>query len=113
MHRDNKDKVRLTQAMLMPQAPRGLVAVLEYGAEKYDSPAAEKDWLEYDPVEVADSLLRHAQSLCNGEVIDPESGLPHAFHMMFNAACYCEITTSYCSSGDSPEPKLPGGLTGR
>lgn len=103
--RKNEGKVKLTKAMLMPQALRGLVAVIEYGEKKY-TPAHEKGWKKYNPEEVVDSMLRHAQALCNGENTDEESGLPHAYHMLFNAAVYAELTTYYSSSG-SLEPMSP------
>jgi hypothetical protein len=90
MDRKNKGKTKLTKAMLFPQALEALVQVVEYGEEKY-SDAQEKAWLSYEPVEVIDSMLRHILALTNGEIIDPESGLHHAKHIMFNAAALNEI----------------------
>lgn len=42
-------------------------------------------------VEVASaSLLRHALAIADGELVDPESGLPHAAHVRANAAMILE-----------------------
>lgn len=87
----------------MPKALEGLVAVIEDGEEKY-TPAEDRGWMQYDPKEVLDSLLRHLLKVNNGEFLDPESGKPHAWHIHFNAAVFAELTT-YCFSEDSSEQK--------
>ena len=112
MARKNEGKVALSKAMLMPEALRGLVEVLEFGEQKY-SPAIEKGWLNYDIKETMDSLLRHAQAICNGELIDPESGLPHASSVLFNAAVILELdakANACCSSEDLHEQMSLAGL---
>lgn len=98
MTRKNQGKPRLAKTLLFPDAMEGLARVIEFGEEKY-SPAEKKDWMMYDDKEVADSLVRHLQAHLNGEIIDPESGLPHTAHIMFNSAVLCELTTGYSSSG--------------
>lgn len=108
--RKNEGKCKVTKAMLMPLAINSMVKVIEFGEEKY-TPAKDKGWKNYKPEEVMDSLLRHAVCIINGEEIDPESGLPHAAHMMFNAAVYNELTVYYSSSGSS-SPKSPLDSTG-
>ena len=89
--RKNKGKPRLTKAMLMPVAMQALVRVIEHGEEKY-GPASDKGWHDYEPQEVLDSLSRHMVALINGQQNDPDSGLPHAVAIMFNAAVYAELT---------------------
>jgi hypothetical protein len=76
--------------MYMPEALKGLVAVIEFGEEKY-TPAFEKGWMGYTMEDTMDSLLRHTQDYINGEQLDQESGLPHIWHMLFNAAVLCEL----------------------
>lgn len=59
-----------------------MVKVLEFGAKKY-SP---NNWKKGLPIDkIAESLLRHTFALLNGEINDPESGLPHIGHIQCNA----------------------------
>lgn len=62
-----------------------MVEVLEFGANKY-SPDNWKKGL--DNKEMLESLARHLFALMNGEVNDPESGLPHIGHIQCNAMFY-------------------------
>jgi hypothetical protein len=103
--RKNRGKPRIGKVLLMPEAMMALESVLVSGEVKY-GPAEKKGWMEYAPQETIDSLLRHLLALKNGEDLDPESGLPHVNHVLFNAAVLVE-TTSYCSSEDSPSGMLP------
>jgi len=89
----------------MPKALEAIIDVIEFGEEKY-TPAEDKGWMQYDPKEVLDSMLRHTLALVNGEILDPESGKPHAAHILFNASVYVELT-SYCSSEDSSGQMSP------
>ncbi len=55
--------------------------VLEFGAKKY----ARDNWRKgMKTSSIIDSLLRHIARLQAGEVIDPESGLPHLGHIGCN-----------------------------
>jgi hypothetical protein len=108
--RKNAGKPKLSKCLLMPEALSGLESVLVFGEEKYDA-AERKSWMAYKPDEVMDSLLRHLMAVKNGEDQDPESGLPHVHHALFNAAVLVEIN-SYCSSEDSYEHSLHEGSSG-
>ena len=105
--RKNDGKPKLTKVLLMPEALKGLESVLVFGEGKYDA-AERKSWMNYKPNEVLDSMLRHTMAIINGEEIDPESGLPHASHMLFNAAVYAELS-AYYSSEDLYERSLLSG----
>lgn len=58
-----------------------VVAVLDYGARKYDR----DNWRKVHDAKrrYADAALRHLTAWLGGEKADPESGLPHLAH----AAC--------------------------
>lgn len=62
--------------------------VAEYGADKYDrgNYLHGRSWSD-----TCDSLLRHVLALAEGEDIDPESGVHHAGHIMWNVLflAYC------------------------
>lgn len=78
--RDNEGKRRMD--LLCPLALEALADVLTYGAEKYDSRNWEKGNNWGVPI---GSLLRHLTAFMLGEDDDPESGLPHTAHILFNA----------------------------
>ena len=62
-----------------------LPKVLEFGAKKY----ARDNWKKgLDLNEILDSASRHLFALMSGEQNDPESGLPHAGHIMCNMMFY-------------------------
>jgi hypothetical protein len=55
--------------------------VLEFGAVKYDR----DNWRKgMQTSKILDSLLRHIAAIQRGEVVDPESGLPHIGHIGCN-----------------------------
>jgi hypothetical protein len=58
--------------------------VLTYGAQKY----APEGWRSVPDAEAryTGALMRHLEEWRTGEVIDPESGLPHLAHVLCNAA---------------------------
>jgi hypothetical protein len=77
-YNDGKPQMRL----LDPLAQIGLVRVLEFGLKKY----AAWNWQKGRPmVDFMDSIRRHALSIEQGELLDPESGLPHIDHIQANA----------------------------
>lgn len=59
-----------------------LPKVLEFGCKKY----ARDNWKKgLDLKEILDSMSRHLFALMDGQINDPESGLPHTGHIMCNA----------------------------
>ena len=78
MNGGNKyDGGKVMMQLLPPEALFGTARVLTYGAKKY----APRNWekgIEYSRVYGA--LQRHLWAWWNGEINDPESGLPHLDH---------------------------------
>lgn len=75
------DKAKLH--MIPEEALLGMAQAFMYGAKKYDRFNYRKG-LNY--TQLTDSLQRHLLAFLNGEDLDPESGLPHTFHLLANAA---------------------------
>ena len=67
--------------LIDPQAIEGLAAVLTFGAKKY----AADNWRGgINNSRLIASLLRHLFAIMRGEMVDPESGLPHIDHVGCN-----------------------------
>lgn len=74
--KDDTEKVPLD--LIDPLALEGLARVLTFGAKKYDR----HNWrggIAWSRLVAA--LLRHTFAILRGELIDPESGLPHIDHV--------------------------------
>jgi len=61
-----------------------VVKVFEYGASEmaYKAPFTYRKGI--DPADLAEAAIRHSTAILAGEMIDPESGLPHAAHIAAN-----------------------------
>ena len=81
--RFNDGKVDWSQMHYKSLEP--MIRVLEFGAKKY----AKKNWMkEMDLFQILNSMQRHMAAIMDGEVMDPESGLPHMGHVQCNAMFY-------------------------
>ncbi len=71
--------------------------VLTYGIKKYPKP--EENWrvnsTEEDIKRYKAALLRHFSAQEQGEVTDPESGLPHMAHIATNALFILALEGKY------------------
>lgn len=75
--------------LLPPLAIDEMAKVMTMGAEKYEA----HSWktVKNGKSRYLAALLRHAFAIVRGELVDPESGLPHAAHIMCNAAFLVEL----------------------
>lgn len=72
-----------------PVAIEGVATVSGFGATKY----AWNGW-RYVPNGIdryTDAMVRHLAAEAKGEVLDPESGLPHAWHVAWGALARAEL----------------------
>ena len=73
----------------MSRAIEGVVRVGTFGANKY----SDGGWLEVqDGVRrYRDAQLRHESRRAEGELVDPDSGLPHDYHIAWNILAQVEL----------------------
>ena len=86
------DTGKVRAALPTQDFPRALVAVAwvsTFGAEKY----ATHSWKMVPRAgeRYEDALHRHILAQASGEINDPESGLPHAAHIAWNALALLEL----------------------
>lgn len=75
------DKPRPSQ--VPPALIRGVMGVRGYGTKKYKDP---DNWRRVEAQRYWDALLRHALAAWdNWKAVDPESGMPHLWHIACNA----------------------------
>lgn len=67
---------------------QAVAAIREYGCTKYNAP---DNWKQVEPQRYKDALYRHWLAYLQGEQNDPESGLPHLWHLATNAAFLIEM----------------------
>lgn len=81
-------KLRLT---LVPTSLIKAVAKIRmYGNAKYPDGGPD-NWKQVEPERYKDALYRHLLAYLDGERLDPESGLPHLWHLACNAAFLIEL----------------------
>ena len=74
-------KVRPT--LVPPSLVWAVAAVREHGTKKYGDP---ENWRKVEADRYDAALYRHWLAYLGGEDIDPESGLPHLWHIVTNGA---------------------------
>lgn len=74
--------------LVPPSLIRAVTAIREYGCQKYHDP---ENWRKVEPQRYQDALYRHWLAYLEGEVDDPESGLPHIWHCACNIAFLIEM----------------------
>jgi len=85
--RHNDGKPEMSYVLQGPKGLDGLAKVLEFGSRKY----YRGNWLKGFPdTSLIDSMMRHLTAYISGEILDPESGLPHIDHIHANAKFLAE-----------------------
>lgn len=75
----DSDKPRMD--LLDPSFTVGVAEVLTFGAQKY----AANNWRKgMEVTRLISAIHRHLAAIQSNEDIDPESGLPHAYHIACN-----------------------------
>jgi len=77
--RFNEGKAELSFLLIGSEVSACEAKVWAMGAKKYSRGNWQKGQLLSTCM---DSVLRHAAAIINGEMIDPESGLPHVWHLI-------------------------------
>ena len=84
--KDDNGKIRMD--LIPPEAIFAFAEVLTFGAKKYTDRNWEKG-IELDRLFAA--TQRHLWAMWKGELIDPESNLPHSYHALTNIAMYITL----------------------
>ena len=83
------DAGKIRPTLVPPALVEAVAAVREYGCSKYHDP---NNWRRVEPQRYRDAAYRHWLAyLKNPEACDPESGLPHLWHLACNAAFLIEM----------------------
>lgn len=68
-----------------------IAAIREYGNRKYPEGGPD-NWKEVEPERYRDAAFRHLLAyIVDPYGMDPESGLPHLWHLACNIAFLCEL----------------------
>ena len=87
------DAGKIRPTLVPPALIEAVAAVREYGCSKYHAP---DNWRRVEPQRYRDAAYRHWLAyLKNPEACDPESGLPHLWHLACNAAFLIEMETEH------------------
>ena len=84
----NADHGKPRPTLVPPSLVMAVARIREYGCQKYTDP---ENWKQVEPQRYKDALYRHLLAYLRGERNDPESGLPHLWHMACNIAFLIEM----------------------
>lgn len=83
------DAGKLPLTMVPTNIIRAVAVVRAYGTEKYKDP---ENWLRVSKERYRDAAYRHWLAyLDDPEAVDPESGIPHLWHLACNIAFLCQM----------------------
>lgn len=96
--KDDSGKPRMD--LIPPEVAYALGRVLEFGARKYDDRNWEKGFAWGRSVA---ALKRHLAAWEAGQDTDPESGMPHLWHVLTNAAFLATFEARGVGTDDRPK----------
>lgn len=83
------DDGKLQLSAVPPEAIVAIARIREYGNKKYADP---ENWRRVLPEKFHEAMLRHCLACWEDPyAVDPESGLPHLWHLMCNGAFLCAM----------------------
>jgi len=84
MSEAKNDSGKLQLSLVPPEIITAIAEIRRYGTEKYHDP---ENWRQVDPQRYWDALLRHTLAAWDDyNAVDPESGMPHIWHIACNLA---------------------------
>lgn len=83
-----QDTSKLRYTLVPTSLVPAVAAVREYGTANHKGT---DNWKRVEPVQYCDDLYRHWMAYLSGEKNDPESGLPHLWHVACNTAFLIEL----------------------
>lgn len=96
MNTAKADQGKIRPTLVPPSLVLAVAAIREYGCKKYHDP---ENWRKVEPQRYRDAMYRHFLAYLSGETHDPESGLPHLWHMACNAAFLIELEGEASADG--------------
>lgn len=82
------DAMKPRPTLVPAKAVMAIAEIRKYGSGKYGNT---ESWRSVEPERYRDALYRHWLAYLDGERYDPESGLPHLWHLACNAAFLIEL----------------------
>lgn len=83
------DDGKLQLSAVPPEAIVAIARIREYGNRKYSDP---ENWRRVLPEKFHEAMLRHCLACWEDPyAVDPESGMPHLWHLMCNGAFLCAM----------------------
>jgi hypothetical protein len=97
------DEGKLQLTLVPREMIRAVAAIRMYGNSKYPEGGPD-NWKKVEPERYRDALFRHLLAyLDDPSGVDPESGLPHLWHLACNAAFLCELQKEWFSGAVKTE----------
>lgn len=82
------DEGKIRPTLVSPALIEAVATVREYGVEKYKDP---ENWRGVEASRYYDALWRHLLAIGKGETVDPESNIPHLWHVACNVNFLIEM----------------------
>ena len=85
------DEGKLQLTLVPTELIRAVARIRMYGNQKYPEGGPD-NWKAVEPERYRDALFRHLLAYLDDPAgVDPESGLPHLWHLVTNAAFLIEL----------------------